>query len=166
MKKERIEIIRGYIKANERALERAKMLHGPLKEWTKKKVNKTFFAKYFKEYDENGNERKDWRGNYATSFYFSAPLYDWSDYTKRIYLAGEHSIELKGTETKTVLESVESTIASLIATIESYQHELKTLESFDEDGCIRDLIAIYEKYGKPEQWHDVLGMYKVRYPNG
>lgn len=158
-KDKKIQDYRDYIMTYEKIINSCIELLTALETHTGKLVDNRFFKKHF----TINNEYRDW-----TKYSFAGKQYDFDTYNYRIYLgsgsSGEY-INLQTRETSELVAALRARHESAFQMIQEYTAKVAELESFDEKALVNDLVAVYEKYGKPEIWGKVLDSYEVKYPN-
>lgn len=157
VKKQKIESKQKYIKKAQTALDNLNQLKTALETWDKKLVDKRFFLQHFKM----SNEYRDW-----TKFSLSTPRYSFCKHSHEIYITSDYYLELDNRETAHILSKINDMLARLTSNIESWQNDIKTLNSFDEKQLVKELQALYSKYNQPEIWGEVLNRFEVKYPKG
>lgn len=150
-----IEEEKNYIQKERATLESIAELLTALHAHTGKLVDKRFFLEHFKV----SNEYRDW-----TKYSITAPRYDWSKHSNELYISADCRLELMSRETAHIIEKVEAEQQRARDYIARLTNEIEKLEGFDEAELVRELLALYEKHGKPETWRKVLDSYEVKYP--
>jgi hypothetical protein len=166
------------IKEEVLAIESLKELAATLKQWPNKIIDRRFFEKFFPLYDEAGAIITYWAGknkrDIATKYKITPRTYSFEKPFK-IMLSrlvendpvryGEwQSIHLNDKTTAGTLAEIEAEITARLGIIEQRKAKIIELSSFDESALVTELQALYLKYGKPDLWDKVLGLYEVRNP--
>lgn len=166
-KNEKIEQYKQYIEGYENKIKDIDDLLGNLSQWTNKKVNKTFFEKYYTLTDENGND-KNWQGKTWTRFSFRDKEWEWSKYEKKLQVGKypqTHDIEIITTDTQQVIADLQKDRENIARWKKESEEKLASIQKTDEKKLLEDILAVYEKHGRPEElWRDILDSYEVKYP--
>lgn len=155
MKSEEIKKYEDYIKDTQATLDNLKELREKLNGYDKKIIDKRFFIEFFTV----SNEYREW-----TKYSISKPRYDWSKHTNELYIDRNCTLELNGRDKQHILAVIEAEGAKRENWLKGYQEELAKLEGLDEQAIIDDILAVFEKHGKPKQWQKILDIYEVKYP--
>lgn len=143
------EIIKTYCKT----LERAEELKKALEDYTKNNINKTFFDKYFLI-------KGEYRDFHA--FNISEKQYKFSgSHNFEIYLEGHIKIEIDNRERVHILEKTNETIELVKTWLLNAQKREMDILNMDEEAIHAELLAIYEKHGKPDAFRLVLESFCV-----
>lgn len=73
-------------------------------------------------------------------------------------------VELESREVAEAIEKIPTMLAKLRKDTNEAIGEMEKIKTVDEDALIADLIAVYEKHGRPSIWGEVLEVYQVKYP--
>lgn len=159
-KETRLAELQKYSETYTKQLARANELLSALQGYSKQTINKTFFVHYFTSHDENGEIRKDWKGNIITSFSFSDKQWEWSSYYKRIYLADSEYIEVNDTSTSEVIRATKEKKELIENWLANNKKSIEKLEKLDEQKILAELRAIKDKYDCSEFWYELLDQVK------
>ena len=89
--------------------------------------------------------------------YLALPRYSFQDITHRIIMSGtDTELELKGRETAHALEAARALLERVKGWAEGLERTMGKLRAFDEAAMRADLLAVFEKHGKPTVWREVL----------
>lgn len=146
---------REYATENERTRANLAELKTALKTHTGKLVDKRFFLEHFKVEDTY----RDW-----TRYSLRPPRYDWSKHNHELYVSKDCTLELENRETSHIMEHIERAEERARDYAERLKNDIAKLEGFDEDALVKELRALYHKYGAPEHWNKILDSYEVKYP--
>lgn len=160
IKKEKLAQSDSRLEDYNKVRERLEKLIPALEDYTGKIINATFFKKYFLE------ENKNWKGEHYTEFRFSEPRYNFQKdrIAKIIYLHKEWDLEVPATDRETVLESAKVTLENIRGWIKTEEERRANIEKCNEEAIADDIIAVFEKHGRPIIWREVLDEYRVKYP--
>jgi hypothetical protein len=158
-KDKKIQDYRDYITTYEKVMTACVELLQALETHTGKMVDKRFFEKHFTVMSD---------GHTYVRYSFYGKRYDFDTYNYSLYLGSGNNgerLELQTRETRELVEKLQKRHGECYEMIESYTAKITELENFDEQALVNDLIAVYEKHGKPEVWGKVLESYEVKYPS-
>lgn len=148
VKDERANNLKNYIDAHEGIKQACEELIPALKAHTGKLIDARFFEKHFLIPSERVDRK--W-----TKYSLTKPQYSFDKpvqvYLGRIGNTGER-VGADTRETKDILQAVEEKRAESVKWLEDAREKLEKVDALDVDAMMRDIKAVYMKYGQPDMW--------------
>jgi hypothetical protein len=127
-----------------------------------KLVDARFFAAHF---TEKWPSWKEGETRDYVPYQIRKPSYVFSEtYPLELYVSGDCKIQLESRETKDVLKAIDTELEKTTSWRNGSIVSRDKLKLIDEPAIIADILAVYNKHGKPDTWGKILETYEVKYP--